>query len=106
MSEMIRADVLAALEAVAQAKNQTINELLEAWLAEHTARQADTDNPANYPLGSAARLAAVARRSSPLPPPTTDEVVSENADDILRNEYADYLLKRMERPVDEVDTHG
>lgn len=105
MAEMIQAEVLAALEAVAQAKNQTINELLKAWLVQFAAREADPDNPENYRPGSAARLAAAARGMGPLPPlPEGENDISGHADEILQNEFADYLLSRMDRPVDDADT--
>ena len=103
MGEPIRDELLTEIKAIAQAENRSINEVVEAWLAyyyrtTHKLPSLDSDDPGIYPPGSLGRLATASQRMPPLP--DAGENISENADEILRDEFPDYLLKRMNRPAD------
>lgn len=91
MSQTIRAEVLAELEAVAEAHNLSIDELLEQWLADYRVTQATAPDSEQYPAGTLGRLVAAARRMPAYPPPDGITDIAEHADDILRAEFADHL---------------
>lgn len=87
---MLRDDLIQRLQDLAERKHLSIDEIVEEMLNRYS------DDLDNYPLGSSARLAAAGRNMPPFGPP---ENTSEHADDILRAEFGDYLLARMNPPL-------
>lgn len=116
--DTLRDDLVEKLAQIAAREQRSINEVVETMLAAYrppaprldpaltaalaasTLSEADRAEIEKYPPGSAARLAAAAR-SMPAFPTSGD--VSEHADEILREEFADYLFARMNRPEDPND---
>lgn len=84
MAEMLRNDLLQKLYDIAEHQQRSINELVEDVISRYQAE----DTPAN----SLARLATGGRD---MPPIGNHPAISEQADAILKDEFADYLLKRM-----------
>ena len=86
MAEFLRDDLLQKLYAIAEQHQRSINDLVEEVIARY--RIEDT------PPNSLARLAAGGRE---MPAIGNDPTVSERADEILNNEFADYMLNKLNR---------
>ncbi|MBZ0308858.1 MAG: hypothetical protein K8I82_22515 [Anaerolineae bacterium] len=81
---------------LAEQENRSVNELVKDLIEVYEASGAV--HAEDLPPGSLARLAAAGREMPSFGKPDN---TSEYADDVLKNEYTDYLLKRMNRPADE-----
>src|SRR5262245_32536173 len=99
MTEALREDLLQRLDELARAEHRSINEFVEDILTHYAPPAYASNDPEieALPLGSLARLAAAGRGMPPIGEPDN---TSEIADDILRDEYADYLLARVNRSTD------
>src|SRR5205823_9802183 len=88
------------LQQLAQRTNRSVEEILEEALDSYLGGERKTVSTDEPPLGSFARMAWVAEQY-PIEVGATD--ISERSREILQNEYADYLLKRLQTPDDNTD---
>ncbi len=97
MTDALREDLLQRLDDLARAEHRILNDFVEDLLLRYVPPTPPISDPEieALPPGSFARLGAAGRGMPPIGEPGD---VSERADEILRNEFADYLLARMNRP--------
>jgi hypothetical protein len=88
------------LQQLAQDKHRTVEEILEEALDTYVQDEERETAGKEPPTGSLARMAWVAERN-PIEVAATD--IAEHSRDILRDEYAEYLLKRWSAPSDATD---
>lgn len=97
MADILRDDLAQRLHKVAIYQQRSVDEIVEDLLNRYEAELlSDEEDVPSF------RLAASAEK---MPPFGEEENVAEKADEILRNEFADYLLARMNRPADETNSH-
>lgn len=97
MADMLRDDLIQRLNKLAEKEQNSIDEIVENLLNRYETDLLDDENVPSF------RLAAAAARMPSLG--NTTNVTTENADDILREEFAEYLLARMNRPaIDETNS--
>ncbi|MBZ0318732.1 MAG: ribbon-helix-helix protein, CopG family [Anaerolineae bacterium] len=97
MTDALREDLLQRLDELARAEHRSLNDFVEDLLLRYVPSAPSISDPEieALPPGSFARLGAAGRGMPPIGEP---DDTSERADEILRNEFADYLLARMNRP--------
>lgn len=79
---------------MAQREQHPVNDFVEDLLKNYETATFTED----LPVGSLARLATAGRE---IPSFSAKNDVSEHVVEILRNEFTDHLLKRIDRPADE-----
>ena len=88
------------LQQLAQRTNRTVEEILEEALDSYQVGEGKDTVTQEPPRGTFAHMAWVARQN-PIDVGETD--ISERSREILQNEYADYLLKRLQASDDSDD---
>lgn len=96
MTDGLREDLLQRLDELARAEHRSLNDFVEDLLLRYVPSAPSISDPEieALPPGSLSRLIATGRQMPAFGGP---DDVSERADEILRNEYAEYLLNRMNR---------
>ncbi len=88
------------LQQLAQRTNRSVEEIVEEALDAYQLGEGKSNAADEPPPGTFARMAWVARKY-PIAVGSPD--ISERSRDILRDEYADHLLKRLQAPDDKSD---
>ena len=89
----ITGEMAERLQALAQAMHQSVEEVLQEALTRYSREETSLHNTTEVQIASFSDMARVAREN---PIEVGDPDIAERSRDILQDEYADYLLKRLQ----------